>query len=666
MHLAMFQQLRTTKKRLAAAEVARDAARQQLESARTQRKLALKRGWLVAQAALDVLLSDTEDEANATPSSNQLDPPDGKPAPDKPEPSLTETERKDVDRLIQWTTEADVVRSVLGSGRPQNAGDAKALVQQWGERAWWRTFFEWLIFGPHLGARVLFLAVMVTVPYLFHLSVDWLWLEGLTEWPNFAPTSLFGFVSTVLVALGQYRQWMARVAPGLVESLQDKEKLKARLDRFKGFQSRLKAVNESARAEVERHDCEVALARETVDRAESAILKAQTGWALDDFVGGVSGDRYRKHLGLMATINEDLDQLGKILSDLEESRKQAGRWAAQNIVDDTFVPTPAPRIVLFIDDLDRCPPARVVEVLEAIHLLLAKNLFAVVVAVDARWLLRSIDTHFQELIAERPEWPRGADGHTLGVATPRHYLEKIFQVPFQVPPMSDAGFDRLVADLVGPSTDAPVLKEQAADAKVQAPSTATPALNEGPTQHTDADATPAQPLPEDSTEVDLTEFLDDSIESSDTPAPALPSAARVRFHSAELSVLQALGPLVETPRTAKRLVNTARLVRLQSMAADWEDLCAPIMLLLGLDVGAPDLWTTLRTALADTDFAHPLTDLKRLACDGPHSPGGLKATLERLEATRTLPESPELWRIAMGLSERFAFVLDGGHTRVDG
>ena len=45
---------------------------------------------------------------------------------------------------------------------------------------------------------------------------------------------------------------------------------------------------------------------------------------------------------------------------------------------------PIERIVLYIDDLDRCPPERVVEVLQAVHLLLAFELFVVVVAVDAR------------------------------------------------------------------------------------------------------------------------------------------------------------------------------------------------------------------------------------------------------------------------------------------
>ncbi|MEZ5024500.1 MAG: P-loop NTPase fold protein [Chitinophagales bacterium] len=49
------------------------------------------------------------------------------------------------------------------------------------------------------------------------------------------------------------------------------------------------------------------------------------------------------------------------------------------------------RIVLYIDDLDRCPPKKVVEVLQAIHLILAFPLFVVVVGVDVVMDLQFID-----------------------------------------------------------------------------------------------------------------------------------------------------------------------------------------------------------------------------------------------------------------------------------
>jgi hypothetical protein len=54
------------------------------------------------------------------------------------------------------------------------------------------------------------------------------------------------------------------------------------------------------------------------------------------------------------------------------------------------------RVVLYIDDLDRCPPAKVLEVLEAVHLLLALELFVVVVGVDPRWLRNSLRHQYQD------------------------------------------------------------------------------------------------------------------------------------------------------------------------------------------------------------------------------------------------------------------------------
>ena len=106
------------------------------------------------------------------------------------------------------------------------------------------------------------------------------------------------------------------------------------------------------------------------------------------------------------------------------------------------------RIVLYIDDLDRCPPTRVVEVLEAVHLLLAGRLFVVVVAVDPRWLLRSIAAHYAELFQGEhlPAAETWIDG-------PAQYLEKIFQIVLTLPPLEEGGYRRLIDSLVGVRQD---------------------------------------------------------------------------------------------------------------------------------------------------------------------------------------------------------------------
>ncbi len=118
------------------------------------------------------------------------------------------------------------------------------------------------------------------------------------------------------------------------------------------------------------------------------------------------------------------------------------------------------RIVIFIDDLDRCPAAEVVRVLEAVNLLFGFELFVVVVAVDSRWLLRSLDRTFSEAF----------DAKDGAAPTPQHYLEKIIQIPFWLQPMQADGYERLVTSLAGAVDDSGRRAEPAeADGDVSPP-----------------------------------------------------------------------------------------------------------------------------------------------------------------------------------------------------
>ena len=154
---------------------------------------------------------------------------------------------------------------------------------------------------------------------------------------------------------------------------------------------------------------------------------------LIDFADERSLD-YRRRLGLLATVRKDLRTLEEEIQKNNDRRLAAADGAP---VDDK---TPS-RVVLYIDDLDRCPPSKVVEVLEAVHLLLAFRMFVVVVAVDTRWLSSAL---IQQLSALHEA---GDHRHP----TAQDYLEKIFQVPFWVQPLSDGAQVQLVRGLVAPS-----------------------------------------------------------------------------------------------------------------------------------------------------------------------------------------------------------------------
>ncbi|MEJ0017261.1 MAG: P-loop NTPase fold protein [Acetobacteraceae bacterium] len=105
-------------------------------------------------------------------------------------------------------------------------------------------------------------------------------------------------------------------------------------------------------------------------------------------------------------------------------RKQPGKSAGG--LTDPEVPD---RIVLYIDDLDRCTEQQVYAVLQAIHLLLAFDLFVVVVGVDQGWVQNALARQFA------PEGGPAEDEKQRRVRAIQ-YLEKIFQIAFWLSPLS--------------------------------------------------------------------------------------------------------------------------------------------------------------------------------------------------------------------------------------
>jgi hypothetical protein len=171
---------------------------------------------------------------------------------------------------------------------------------------------------------------------------------------------------------------------------------------------------------------------------ETQIQAINEGRSLAKFLGErVRSEDYRKHLGLISTIRRDFDSLTTRLEKAKEQPEPGFRAAD--------------RIILYIDDLDRCPEDKVMAVLQAVHLLLAYKLFVVVVGVDPRWLLHSLSSTYGAF---------NNDGNRADTwrTTPQNYLEKIFQIPFSLRPMTDTGYSRLVSKLLG--NNAPVSTRQ--------------------------------------------------------------------------------------------------------------------------------------------------------------------------------------------------------------
>jgi len=234
-----------------------------------------------------------------------------------------------------------------------------------------------------------------------------------------------------------------------------------------------------------------------------------------------NGDAYTSKLGLISMIRKDFEQLVALMADLKKTKPSAQDGAVRKPVD---------RIVLYIDDLDRCSPRQVVDVLQAVHLLLAMKLFVVVVGVDPRWLLRSLSSHYHELLDD--DRPRPGDPWLV---TPEDYLEKIFNIPFVLPGLSSGTLASLLQSLVE-------------EAETVTSTVAEPV----PGQGAGGTGTPAQPRDRTAAETG-SELSGQQRGVTDIPARPLTGP--------ELTLLATMDSLIDTPREAKRLANIYRMVR---------------------------------------------------------------------------------------------------------
>ncbi len=269
-------------------------------------------------------------------------------------------------------------------------------------------------------------------------------------------------------------------------------------------------------------------------------LNASYGEASDETFASFIFDRakssdYKNQLGLLNTIRRDFSRLNELLFE-------------QN---DSSLPK-IERIVLYIDDLDRCEPEVVVDVLQAIHLMLAFPLFMVVVGVDARWLGRSLKKRYSFLVHEKDDINN--EKLEYHAASTHDYLEKIFQIPFWLKPLDGKRANNMISALLkrtaAKSKDGQVNSDQNKSSTNQ--DTEEESLN-NPEQTTTS-------LFEE-TEDQHQDYVEQE-NSDELLINNLISTRALEMTKHELKFFQQLGPIVgRSPRAVKRFINLYRILK---------------------------------------------------------------------------------------------------------
>jgi peptidoglycan hydrolase-like protein with peptidoglycan-binding domain len=343
-------------------------------------------------------------------------------------------------------------------------------------------------------------------------------------------------IGLTIAAFALFDRWMAWIAAGAAALL-----------------AVLRYLDEPRRLRQELRELEADLATEQQAQADRGIAgagDARPELLLPEFARREAAEwTERAQVDAVTQIRMKFDQLSRLIA--------AGIHARVAVGDPAPEAVPIERVIVYVDDLDRCQHDVVVGVLETLKLLVSLPHFVAVVGVDSRWLFRSLQLHFRELLRSDDDGATDA----AWAATPQNYLEKVFQYSLVLQPISSVGFANLIEELLATEEVAP-------------PVGLGPDAVPGPPQPQDTGATGAasQPGAAAVPDVDL------------TPAELLISREEVEF-------VKGLAPMFETPRAAKRLANVYRLLRV-SVGADRlmeAESFEPTLVLLSIGIGFPGL-----------------------------------------------------------------------------
>ena len=443
-------------------------------------------------------------------------------------------------------------------------------------KVWWQLFRS----DKRVGRRYLFsgLAVLFAVggPLLLKIGT-------LPRVPTLLVTAI-GFLATFIAAAKPAWDQFQKTLQALEK--RDQEVERERLKRITELESKVNALG----GEVVAAKLKSESVGKEIDQLKANIASTSSRRILAEFIEDrAAAADYRRHLGLLALVRRDFEKL-RDLFEQQRAEEEAGTEGPDDQIKIN-------RIVLYIDDLDRCPPERVVQVLQAIHLLLAFPLFVVVVGVDSRWITRSLAQSYEwlretdELVSNDGDKHQENGSRLPSGATPHDYLEKIFQIPFWLRSMNEDAcaefLDGLTKDALHEPEPPPIIRETtepvASEAVIEMVSSA--ALNEDEVNRenepdelkTDIKAYP-KPDPAPDRNVDL--------------APR-----SLTFSDSEIEYMKELVPLIgRSPRAVKRFLNCYRLIKVGLTPEEFDKFVGEqgeshgykaVMILLGIITGAP-------------------------------------------------------------------------------
>lgn len=120
------------------------------------------------------------------------------------------------------------------------------------------------------------------------------------------------------------------------------------------------------------------------------------------------------------------DKYNKLMEDVGKGNTSKFIETFRNLFEELVKDAAYKAVVVYIDDLDRCDPRRIIECLEAVKLFVNVDRTAFVIGADERIIEYAISQHYPIKMKKED------------ISSPfSDYLEKLIQLPYKIPKLSD-------------------------------------------------------------------------------------------------------------------------------------------------------------------------------------------------------------------------------------
>ena len=471
--------------------------------------------------------------------------------------------------------ELEKVAGQLGIGKLENAWDQLDLLVADSRKLTSRSRILLASLLDRQDEKGVLTRLAILLGIVLGVALAWRWLGWLID-KKLDGAEWSGLVAQVTAVVGTVTFWLQKTMIGAGAALdrlealharvqeQSKQKWSEQLNNKQEIENKLEQV----RAQAEGCRLELAEIEQEQQGCREQLLELSDMRRVSRFIRERADSReYHQHLGIMDSIRRDFEMLAAALGRQPEDDPQEKKWRLE-------------RIVLYIDDLDRCPREQVMELLEAVHLMLAIPLFIVVVGVDPKWIRSALRNRYGDQLSGQDRAP-----------DPDLFLEKIFQVPFWLREMDEDGYRMMVQALAAADGLGTGSRD---DSGKPALTGAGKGGNEDQKElETPAGAATEQPQAVEiiATPVDVAATA--AAEEAKRVAEAAANPQPIKITEKETVFMGHLWPLLaNTPRGVKRFVNTYRLIKHRyapgSTTFETDDY-KTVQLLLALWIGEPRL-----------------------------------------------------------------------------